>query len=83
MSQDVVGGSPLEMSSRIIWSLGLGFSPTSLMAGSQGFGVYSLPLFFTYQWKKCVGAGCTPSTDIPGAVGPTYTRTSTPTPDSP
>jgi len=33
-----------EMNNRIVWSLGLGFAGPSLMAGTQGFGVYSLPI---------------------------------------
>jgi hypothetical protein len=97
-----------EFAGRIVMSLGLGFSPVSLMAGTRGFGLYwlqlspvddpssfavfpstslkpgslmtasttgwggTLPFFFTYQWKRCTGSGCTPSTNIPGATGPTY-----------
>jgi hypothetical protein len=102
------GGTP--MGDRVVWSLGLGFTTPALMAGTAGFGVFSLPLqpieagtvaitpssglqpgktltawlsgwggtkpyFFTYQWKKCqdLGAGCTPTTTIPGETGAEYT----------
>src|SRR3954451_17497566 len=90
-----------NMGDRTVWSLGLGFSPPSLVAGTQGFGIFSLPLqpvqagtvtiapnsalkpgtelvsalanwngtkpiFYRYQWKRCVGAACNPSTAITG-----------------
>jgi hypothetical protein len=33
-----------NMGDRIVWSLGLGFSPPSLMAGTAGFGIFAVPL---------------------------------------
>jgi hypothetical protein len=43
MSTDTTTQSGL-FGTRIIYSLGVGFSPLALLAGTQGFGVYSLPL---------------------------------------
>jgi hypothetical protein len=42
-----------------------------MTAPTSGWGG-TLPFFFTYQWKRCTGLGCTPSTAIPGATGSTY-----------
>jgi hypothetical protein len=45
MSPDAAGFSGTGVfGTRIIWALGVGFSPPALLAGTQGFGVYSLPL---------------------------------------
>jgi hypothetical protein len=105
MSTEAIPASP-DMN-RIVWSLGLGFTPPSLLAGTAGFGIYAVPLqpvedgdvvigpfsglnpgdelthqktgfagtrpiFFSYQWLRCQGNGCTPTTPIPGATGPSY-----------
>jgi hypothetical protein len=43
MSQDAVG-QPGYFGSRIVTALGVGFSPPALLAGTRGFGVFSLPL---------------------------------------
>jgi hypothetical protein len=86
-----------------VYALGVGFTPPALLAGTQGFGVYSLPLtpvsaqgtptvqpssglapgvtisgyanwngtvpvFQTYNWKRCAGASCTTV-----GQGPDYT----------
>ncbi len=45
MSPDVTGvGGAGVFGQRIVYALGLGFTPPALLAGTQGFGVYSLPL---------------------------------------
>ncbi len=95
-----------NMGDRVVESLGLGFTPPALMAGTHGFGTFWLPLqpigdvvatiapasglkpgsvltaavsasgtkpyVFTYVWKRCTGAGCTPSAAIAGATAATY-----------
>jgi hypothetical protein len=33
----------------------------------------TLPLFYTYQWRKCSGSSCSNFSDIPGATGATFT----------
>jgi hypothetical protein len=106
MSPDAVGTPGGFLAKGIVWALGLGFTPPTLLAGTQGYGVWSLPMtpvaapatlsvapstglkvgstlsaptawtgtlpfFFTYTWKKCTGASCTPSTTV--GTGSTYT----------
>ncbi len=47
MSPDATGlGGAGVFGNRIVWALGIGFGPPALLAGTQGFGVYSLPLSF-------------------------------------
>jgi hypothetical protein len=44
MSPDAVGQAGGFLAHGIVWALGVGFTPPALLAGTQGYGVYSLPM---------------------------------------
>jgi hypothetical protein len=55
--------APGEFGTRAVYALGVGFTPPSLLAGTQGFGVYSLPV-------TAVSAGVVPTLDETSGLTP-------------